>query len=418
MDKKCIVRISQIATPVGKTAVSGSKMDNILIIEDGAIYIEDKVIKLVGTTAELLEQIDISAVEIIDAAGKCAVPGFVDAHTHFLFGGYRSTEFLARLTGKEYMEIMRAGGGIQSTVNATRMASEQELYDLGKERLFHMLEQGITTVEGKSGYGLDFDCEMKQLKIMKQLDCDQSVSIISTYLGGHAVPKEYQGRSEEYIDYMITKVLPEVKEKKYAEFCDVFCEEGVFSVAESRKLLKAAQEMGFSIKLHADEIVNIGGSSLAAELNATSADHLLQISDYGIEEMANSKCIATLLPCTAFCLKHPYAPARKIIDFGVPVALASDFNPGSCFCNHLPLMLALAVINMNMTLNEALTAVTLNGAAAVNRADTIGSIEEGKNADIVLLSYPSYEFLIYNTASNIVDTVVKEGKIVYETKTL
>lgn len=413
MNRLLIKNIAQIATPEGTSLKKGEQMKQIICIENGAIYIEGETIRYVGTTEEILPKINEKDCQVIDAAGKCAVPGFVDSHTHFIFGGYRPEEFIRRLEGAGYLEIMKMGGGIQASVKATREAEYQDLLALGRIRLQKMLAQGITTVEGKSGYGLDLSCELKQLELMKQLEKEQPVSIISTYLGAHTVPIEYKGQEEAYIDFMIQEVMPEIKYRNLAEFCDVFCEDSVFSIEQSRRLLEAAKAMGFSVKLHADEIVTLGGGELAAELGAISADHLLMLSDQGIQQLANSNTAATLLPCTAFCLDKPYAKARKMIDSGCGIALASDFNPGSCFADSIPLIFALAVIHMKMTTEEALCALTLNGAAALNRAKEIGSIQVGKQADINLLEYPDYKFLVYHTGAQIVETVIKKGEIVY-----
>jgi imidazolonepropionase len=415
MKRLLITNLSQIATPTGSSLKAGKEMEDIRFIEDGAILIEGEEIKLVGTTKEVLALAeDTGSCQLIDGSGKCAVPGFVDSHTHFIFGGYRPQEFMARLSGSDYLEIMKMGGGIQASVNATRAADKEKLIALGKSRLFDMLSQGITTVEGKSGYGLDYASELKQLEVMEELKGLQPVDIEATYLGGHAVPTEYKGKPEEYIDFMIQRVLPAVKDKNLARFCDIFCEDSVFSIEQSRRLLTAAKAMGFQIKIHADEIVDLGGGRLAGELGAISADHLLMASEESIGALKKNGVVATLLPNTAFCLNKPFAPARKIIESGCGVALASDFNPGSCFSNSVPLMLALAVIHMKMTLNETLTAITLNGAAALGLEKEIGSIEPGKKADINLLSYPSYEFLIYHTGSNVVEKVIKKGELVFE----
>lgn len=415
MKRLLIKHLSQIATPAGSSLKTGKDMNDIRLLSDGAIYIEEEDIKLVGTTDQVLQYIgDTPDCRIIDGTGKCAVPGFVDSHTHFIFGGYRPQEFMARLGGAGYLDIMKMGGGIQASVNATRETRLEELTALGRARLSDMLSQGITTVEGKSGYGLDYSCEIKQLQAMKELNRLQPVDIVATYLGAHAVPAEYKGKAEEYIDFMIRKVLPAVKDENLAVFCDVFCEDSVFSIDQSKRLLSAAKKMGFQIKIHADEIVNLGGGKLAGELGAVSADHLLMTSEESIEAMKRNQVVATLLPNTAFCLNKSYAPARKIIDSGCGVALASDFNPGSCFSNSIPLMLALAAIHMKMTLNETLTAITLNGAAALGLEKEIGSIEAGKKADINLLAFPSYEFLVYHTGSNVVEKVIKKGDLVFE----
>jgi imidazolonepropionase len=413
-----IKHLAQIATPMGFSLKKGIEMQSVRVIEDGAIYIEDGYIKLVGSTSEVLSQLKELSIEerqckVIDGSGKCAIPGFVDSHTHFVFAGYRPEEFIKRLEGVPYMDIMKMGGGIQATVNTTRNASFEELYDNGKKRLNNMLKQGVTTVEGKSGYGLDLTCEITQLQVMEKLQENHPIDIVRTFLGAHSIPAEYKNRADDYIDYIIANVLPVIKEEGLAEFCDIFCEDDVFTIEQSKKLLLAAKEMGFELKIHADEIVPLGGGELAAEIDAISADHLLRVSDKGIEALALKEISATLLPGTAFCLNKPYAPARKLIDGGCGVALASDFNPGSCFSNSIPLLFAIAVIHMKMTVEEALTALTLNGAAALNRADSIGSIEKGKRADINLLEYPNYKFLVYHTGAQIIETVIKDGKVVY-----
>lgn len=414
MKKILIEHLNQLVSPSGKTAQKGSRMKQLTYISDAAVYIEDGIICKVGKTEEILPVLDRESCMVIDGRGKCAVPGFVDSHTHFIFGGYRPEEFIRRLEGASYLEIMKMGGGIQSTVDATRAESEEELYRTGKERLKNMLAQGITTVEGKSGYGLDRECELKQLRVLEKLKEDQAVEVVPTYLGGHAVPREYQKDADAYITMMIEQILPEVRRKNLAEYCDVFCEDSVFTVEQSERLLKAAAEMGYKLKIHADEIVSTNAALLAVRLHASSADHLLMISDLEIQEMAESGTVATLLPATAFCLDKPYAPARKLIDSGCAVALASDFNPGSCFADSVPLLFALAVIHMKMSVEEALCALTLNGAAALDRAEVIGSIEEGKQADINLLKYPDYRYLVYHTDANLVDKVMKRGEIVYE----
>lgn len=414
MKKTIIANISQLATPKGNGAKKGKEMSEIKLIENAAIYIEDGIIKAVGKQEDILKKFPAeSAEQYIDAGNNAVIPGFVDSHTHFLFGGYREDEFIDRINGVPYLELLKRDGGIMSTVRATRKCKRDALKALGQQRLDEMLCQGVTTIEGKSGYGLDERCELEMLEIMKELDRENDIDIVTTYLGGHAVPEEFSGRSGEYIDFMIKKILPEIKERGLADFCDIFCEDSVFGIDESRRFLTAAKEMGFGLKLHADEIVSLGGAELAAEAGAVSADHLLMISDNGIKSLAEKNVTATLLPNTAFCLAKPYAPARKLIEKGGAVALASDYNPGSCFSNSVPLMLALAVIHMHMTVEEVLTALTLNGAAAVGRADSIGSIEVGKKADILVLEYPSYKFLVYHTGSNIVKQVIKNGKLVY-----
>ena len=394
MSKKILVHASQLVTCSGFAPKRGKEMQELNVIEDGAVLMEDGLIAAVGTTEELLPHA-VDA-EVIDCSGKAVLPGFVDSHTHLIFAGYRAEEFSWRLSGISYMDIMRRGGGINATTISTREATLEDLKREGRKRLSSMLAFGVTTVEGKSGYGLDRDTEIKQLEAMKELNKEQPVDNVNTFMGAHAVPEEFKGRTGDYVDFIIKEVLPEVANRGLAEFCDVFCEEGVFDIEQSRKLLLAAREYGMEIKLHADEIVPLGGAELAAELGAVSADHLLQASDEGISKLAERGVIATLLPATAFSLKEPYAKARKMIDSGCAVALATDFNPGSCFTNSIPLLFALATIYMGMTIEEAVTAMTINGAAALKREKQIGSIDVGKKADLVVLEFPSYQFLHYH----------------------
>jgi len=317
-----------------------------------------------------------------------------------------------RLKGYSYMEIMKNGGGIINSTTGTANASKEDLIRLGKKRLDSMLKFGVTTVEGKSGYGLDFDTEIKQLEVMKELEEMHPMDIAKTFLGAHAVPSQYKGRGEAFIDFIIDEVLPYVVEHNLAEFCDVFCEKNVFSIEESRKLLNKAKEMGMKVKLHADEIVRIGGAELAAELGAVSADHLLQASDDGILKMAEKNVVATLLPCTAFSLKEEYARGRFMIDHDCAVAIATDFNPGSCHTESIPLLFSLSTLYMKMTIEEAISALTINGAAAIDRAHEIGSIDEGKKGDLIILEFPSYKFIPYHIAVNTVEKVIKDGRLV------
>lgn len=412
MAKRILIHANELVTCSGFHAKKGLQMNDLGVIPDGAVVIEDGMITAVGPTDRLL--LENKEAERIDCTGKAVLPGFVDSHTHLVFGGYRPQEFSWRLQGVSYMDIMTRGGGINATTRATREATEKELKELGRKRLDSMLAFGVTTVEGKSGYGLDLDTEIKQLNVMKELNDEHVVDIVSTFMGAHSVPEEYLGRTDEYIDFIIGDVLPIVSKKHLAVFCDVFCEANVFSIDQSRKLLLAAKANGLKTKLHADEIIPIGGTELAAEVEAVSADHLLHASDRGIALLAEKEVVATLLPATAFSLKEPYARAREMIDRNCIVALASDFNPGSCFTNSIPLLFALATIYMNMTIEEAISALTINGAAALNLADRIGSIDVGKQADLVILEYPSYQFLHYHMGVNIVERVIKAGTIVFE----
>lgn len=409
-----IKNASELVTCSGFKAKLGKEMNELHIIEDGAVIIEDGIIKAIGKTEEVLSDIDESKYDVIDASNKSVLPGFVDSHTHLVFGGYRAEEFNWRLSGMEYMEIMKRGGGIINSVTGTKYATKEELIEVGLKRLNSMMSFGVTTVEGKSGYGLDYETEIKQLEVMEELDNRHPLDIVKTFLGAHAVPKEYKGREDEFIDFLIDKVLPEVKERNLAEFCDIFCEKNVFSVEQSRRLLSKAKEMGMKLKIHADEIVQLGGAELAAELGAISADHLLQASDEGVKNLADKGVVATLLPGTAFSLKEHYARARYMIDNGCAVALATDFNPGSCFTESIPLIIALATLYMKMTPEETITALTINGAAAVDRAEEIGSIDVGKKGDIVIHEFPSYKYIPYHIGVSTVEKVIKCGKLVYD----
>lgn len=414
MTKRYIRHAAELVTCKGTAPKRGKDMSDIGLIKDGGVLIHDDKIFAVGTTEELDRQINMDEYEVIDATGKTVLPGFVDSHTHFIFGGYRADEFTWRLKGDSYMSIMERGGGINATVVPTRNASVEDFKEAGRERMNRMLEFGVTTVEGKSGYGMDHDTELRQLTAMKELNEEHPVDIVTTFLGPHSVLPEWKGKEREFLDKMITEVMPEVREKNLAEFADIFCEKGVFSVEDSEYYLNKAKDMGFKLKIHADEMNSLGGAELAARVGAFSADHLLKASDEGIRQMAEKKVISTLLPATAFGLKEEYAPARKMIDGGAAVAIASDFNPGSCFTNSIPLLVALGCIYMNMSIEEVITALTINGAAALDRADRIGSIEPGKMADIIFLKFPSINFMPYHTAINLVETVIKNGKTVYK----
>jgi imidazolonepropionase len=409
-----IKNAAQIVRCSGSAAKCGKAMSELQVMENANIIITNGIITYVGEKTEFPPFGNPHDYKTIDATGRAVLPGFVDSHTHLVFGGYREEEFSWRMRGDSYMSIMERGGGIHSTMEATRNASFEELYELAKTRLRNMLKLGVTTVEAKSGYGMDRETELKQLAVIQELNRTQHVSIVPTFMGAHATPQEFKGRENDFINYVTQEIMPEIKEKKLAIFCDIFCEKNVFSIEQSRKYLQKAKELGFLLKIHADEIVQFGGAELAAEMGCISADHLLQASDEGIKQMAEKQVVATLLPCTAFSLKEHFAAARKMIDAGCAVALATDMNPGSSFTSSIPLTLALACIYMQMSPEEAVNALTINGAAAVARAESIGSIDEGKRADLVILDFPSYKFLPYHIGMNIVKTVIKNGEIVVE----
>lgn len=404
-----VIHNAHIFTPTGTEAAKGEAMGRILEIADGAVVITDGHIAYVG--ADLPDsELGTENYDHVDAEGRAVIPGFIDSHTHLVFGGYRPDEFSWRLKGDTYMEIMQRGGGIQSTVNATRDASEEELTEKARVFIRRMAAMGVTTVEAKSGYGLDTATEEKMLNVIDTLrrDEDSPVGVVSTFLGAHAVPKEYAGRTSDYVSLIIDEMLPAFREK--AEFCDIFTEKNVFEIEDSRRLMQAARDMGYKLKFHADEIVQLGGAELAAELGAVSADHLLHVSDQGIADMAAKGTVATLLPLTAFALKEPFAPARKFIESGAAVALATDLNPGSCFSGSIPLTIALACIYMKMTIEETLTALTLNAAAAIDRAESIGSLEPGKEGNVVMLDFNTITALPYYVGMNCVKKVWRLGR--------
>lgn len=413
MSENLIIFNAKVVTPKGFAACKGKEMSQLEIIENGTVEVTEGTITYVGPNRGESRDGYFHRYWHYNARGRCLLPGFVDSHTHFVFGGERAEEFSWRLKGESYMSIMQRGGGIASTVKATRALSFIHLRTKAEGFLKKMSAMGVTTVEGKSGYGLNRDTELLQLKVMRSLNNDEHkrVDIVPTFLGAHALPEEYKERGDDYIDFLIDEMLPVIRRDGLAECCDVFCEQGVFSIEQSRRLLTAAHDLGFLLKLHADEIVSLGGAELAAELNALSADHLLHASDAGIRDMAQKGVVATLLPLTAFALKEPYARGREMIDAGCAVALATDLNPGSCFSGSIPLTFALACIHMGFTIEEAITALTLNGAAALNRADSIGSIEVGKRGDFVILDSDNYNVLPYYIGMNCVNMTIKGGML-------
>lgn len=394
---------------------TGNEMNELTILENAYIaVVEGKVFK-VGTGEDYKALVGENTI-IDDASGMLVTPGLVDSHTHLVHGGSRENEFSKKLNGVPYIQILQEGGGILSTVNSTKKATFDELYKKAKKSLDRMLEFGVTTVEEKSGYGLELETEVKQLQVAHKLDKDHPVDLVHTFLGAHAVPVEYKSNSEAYIKLLVEEIMPKVKELDLAEFCDVFCEEGVFSVEESNYILSKAKEMGYKLKIHADEIVPIGGAELAAKLGCISADHLMAASEQGLKDMAQKGVIANILPGTSFNLNKPSADGRKMIDLNVPISLSSDYNPGSCPSENLQLVMQLGCLNLKMTPNEVLTAVTINAAHCVDRATEIGSIEVGKKADIAVFDAPNVEYLMYHFGINHIDRVYKEGRLVVKNK--
>jgi len=419
--------IGLLATPVGTSPKRGVKQREISLATKATIGIKDGKIAFITGESNISDQEKgstgyqenttfsentVSSKNTIDCGGKLVTPGLVDAHTHLVFGGWRQKELALKLEGKSYLEILKDGGGILNTVEQTRTASEAELIDKGIALLSEMLKLGITTCEIKSGYGLSTEDELKQLRVIKTLNDAQPIDIIPTFMGAHAIPTEYKNDRTGYIDLIINGMLPVIAKDKLAEFCDIFCETAVFTPEESNHILTEAKKYGLTPKIHADEIDPIGGAETAAHVGAISAEHLIQASDTGIRKMAEQNVIAVLLPATSFYLDKPYARARDMIDANVAVAIATDFNPGSSPSLNMQLAMNLACLKYKMTPAEVLTAVTLNGAAAVNRASSCGSIEIGKQADLVVWDAPDLEYIFYRYGSNLAHTVIKNGTVI------
>jgi imidazolonepropionase len=407
-----IKNIRQLATvsAAGKRFKAGQEMNDIGIIEDAVVLIENGTITWAGKTADFDKSIPDS-IDTLDAEGLVALPGFVDSHTHALFAGTREDEFVLRNAGKSYAEIAAAGGGILSTVAAVRAATKKELKKYARKHLDGMLRSGTTTVEIKSGYGLNESDEVKMMHAINELAEEQLIGIAATFLGAHAIPPEYAEKPNEYVDLICSRILPYLVRRKMLQFCDVFCDSGFFSIDQARQILGTARTLGIGIKIHADQLSQIGAPALAAELCAVSADHLEKIDDEGIAALKRGGTVATVLPGVSFFLKEGYAPARKIIDAGLPLAIATDFNPGSSMSYSMPLMLTIACTQMGLTPEEAITAATLNGAAALNMSEQIGSIEPGKQADIILYNVPNYRYIVYHYGTNFVRHIVKHGTL-------
>ncbi|MDH7507420.1 MAG: imidazolonepropionase, partial [Candidatus Thermoplasmatota archaeon] len=378
------------------------QMNNLSIIKKGDLAIKNKIIFDVGKNLKYKSE------ETINANGKTVMPGFVDSHTHLVFAGSREFELDMKLKGLSYVEILKKGGGIFYTVEKTRKASYEKLIKEGRKRLDLMLSYGTTTCEAKSGYGLDTKTEVKILKVQKKLNSIHPVEIVSTFMGAHAIPKEHEPK--DYVNIIINEMIPKTKE--LATFCDVFCEKGFFTKKQSKTILETGKKHGLIPKIHADELYDTGGAAFAAKIGAISADHLLLSNDFGLKKMAEKSVLGVLLPATPFSLMQKnYAPARKMIELGVPVALATDLNP-NCWNENMQFIIQLACFMMNLTPAEAITASTFNAACAIGLNNKIGSIEKGKQADIIILDCPSYKFIPYHFGINLVKTVIKKGKIV------
>ncbi len=404
-----IKNIGTLQTPVGSFKHGGELQGQNQKLHNAAILVKDGIIRAITAEGKLPE--DAENAQVIDAGGCLVTPGLIDCHTHMVFGGYRQGEIPLKLRGASYLDILRAGGGILDTVAKTRAASEDELYEKARAFMDEMLSLGVTTVESKSGYGLDLETELKQLRVNKRLSKDHRMDLVSTFLGAHTIPEEYKGRGDAYIDFLCEEVLPAVKAGDLADFVDVFCEDGVFDVAQSEKMLRAGQVLGFKARIHADEIEEIGGAVLAGELGAVSAEHLIATGEKGMASMAKAGVIADLLPCTSLYLNKTFAPARRMIGLGIPVAIASDFNPGSCPSLNLQLAMTMGYLKYRMTPEEILSAVTINAACSCGLEAKIGTLEVGKQADIVLWNAPDMEMLVYRFGSNLARTVIKKGEI-------
>ena len=392
--------------------VIGERMKELGIIKRGSIAINKGKIVAVGKTEDITSR--FVGKETFDASQKVVMPGFVDSHTHLVFAGSREDEFEKRIQGASYLQILREGGGILKTVKETRRATKEELVETCLKTLKVMLEHGTTTVEAKSGYGLTTADEIKCLEVMRLLNEKQPIDIVPTFMGAHATPPEYEKNPQEYVNLVINEMIPTVAKHKLAEFCDAFCEKGVFNITQSKNILLNAKKHGLKPKLHADEMTSIGGAELAAELKAVSAEHLIFASDEGMRAMAKKRVIAVLLPGAAFSLMSGrYVDARKMINLGVSVALGTDYNP-SCWTETLQIVLALACHQMRMTPAEAISSATINAAHAVHRATEVGSLEVGKKADVIVLNIPNHKFVGYRFGVNLVKTVFKEGNLVVD----
>lgn len=402
--KTLIRNIGLLATPEGFCARRGPAQGQLRLLNNAWVLAEDGIIAAVGQGEP-----PCGAEQIIDGAGRLATPGLADAHTHLIFGGWRQDELADKLHGVPYLDILARGGGILSTVRATRAATEAELLEKGRRALLEMQRFGVTACEAKSGYGLETETELRQLRVIRQLGQECAMDLAPTLLGAHALPPEYQADREGYLRLLCEEMIPRAAAEGLARFCDVFCEEGVFTAEESRRILLAGKAHGLLPKLHADEIHPIGGSQLAGELGAVSAEHLIVCPEEGMERMARGGVIACLLPCTSLYLGASFAPARRLVEKGVAIAIATDFNPGSCPCLNLQLAMSLGCLYYRLTPEEVLTAVTLNGAAAMGLAGRLGSVEPGKQCDLALWDAPDLNYLCYRMGSNLCASVIKKA---------
>lgn len=406
-----LVRNGRFYTPVDTGSPSaGDRQGHVKCIEPGAMVIRDGQIESIGPESEIVAVAHADRFdEVIDCGGNCVIPGFVDPHTHLCFFGRREAEFALRLKGTSYLDILKSGGGILSTVRSVRKVSAAELLQSTVAMALSAMRFGTTTLEIKSGYGLNTETELKMLSVIADVAGQMPQDVVATFMGAHAVPEEYRTSPDDYVDLVIDAMIPAVIHQGIARYCDVFCEEGTFSTSQSRRILTAAREAGLGVKIHADEVHDLGGAALAAEMRAISAEHLLAAGDSGIAALSKSGTIAVLLPGTAYSLRKPYARARYMIDSGVPVAIATDCNPGSCFTESMPFVFGLSVMNMEMTPEEALTASTLNAAYTIGMSDRVGSLDPGKQADFLILDGETPAILAYHAGVSPVIAVYKKG---------
>jgi len=414
-----IIHASEMLTLRGpRRARAKEEMSDLSIVTDGAVAISDGVIVDVGKTDSVLRDHDATGMDKLDAKGKVVMPGFVDPHTHVVYAGSREFEIELKAKGKSYMDILREGGGIYRTVQDTRVASVKELFDESYKRLESMIAHGSTTVEAKSGYGLDKEVEIRLLEIVRRLGENLPATLIPTYLGAHAVAPEFKSKPDDYVEFIVSEVLPVVAKRKLAEFCDVFCEKGVFNPKQSKKVLLAAKQLGMKLKVHADELHSSGGAELAAEVGAVSADHLVRPSDDGIMAMARKDVMGVLLPATPYAsMSKEYADGRRLIDLGVPIALGTDLNP-NCWNESMQFTISLACHKMRMSPAEAITASTINAAAALGVEKRVGSLEHGKRADILVMDTPKHAHIPYKFGTNLCSQVLKDGAIVWSKQSL
>ncbi len=410
-----LFRNATIFTPVDRgTPLGGRDQGSLRHIPKGALHSVGGVIAAVGSEKSVLSGLAAREVDWeIDCGGCCVIPGFVDAHTHLCFAKTREEEFGLRLEGTGYLEILGRGGGILSSVRAVRGATEEQLFEATRKHALSALRLGSTTLEIKSGYGLETEAELKMLRVIERVGRETPLSVVATFMGAHAVPEEFAGASEDYVDRVVGEMLPAVADQGIARFCDVFCDQGAFSVDQSRRILRASREAGLGLKIHADEMHSLGGSALAAELLATSAEHLLCADELSIRAMASAGVVGVLLPATAYSLQKPFAPARMMVELGLPLAVATDCNPGTSYTESMPFVFGLSVLAMRLTVGEALVASTLNAAYAVEMAHSVGSLDIGKRADLLVLDGEGPGILAYHAGISPVVRVFKGAELVF-----